>query len=39
VFYALLDMMVNLSHRMGIRFTVERRPEQEPAVTAVAEVA
>jgi HAE1 family hydrophobic/amphiphilic exporter-1 len=26
VFYALLDMVVNLSHRLGIRFTVEPRP-------------
>src|SRR5947208_5760792 len=26
VFYALLDMLVNLSHRLGIRFTVESKP-------------
>jgi HAE1 family hydrophobic/amphiphilic exporter-1 len=33
VFYALLDMFVNLAHRLGIRFTVERKPrlETEPS--------
>src|SRR5262249_27248402 len=42
-FYALLDMVVNLSRRMGIRFSVEQRPrrplddasEPEPAEMAV----
>jgi HAE1 family hydrophobic/amphiphilic exporter-1 len=29
VFYALLDMLVNLAHRLGVRFTVERRPRPE----------
>jgi HAE1 family hydrophobic/amphiphilic exporter-1 len=37
VFYALLDMMVNLLRRIGIRLTVERKPAIEPAVPAVAE--
>jgi HAE1 family hydrophobic/amphiphilic exporter-1 len=31
VFYALLDMLVNLSRRLGIRFTVEQHPRPEPA--------
>jgi HAE1 family hydrophobic/amphiphilic exporter-1 len=31
VFYALLDMLVNLSRRLGIRFTVEQSPRPEPS--------
>jgi HAE1 family hydrophobic/amphiphilic exporter-1 len=31
VFYALLDMLVNLARRLGIRFTVEPRPRPHPA--------
>jgi HAE1 family hydrophobic/amphiphilic exporter-1 len=31
VFYALLDMLVNLSRRLGIRFTVEQHPSPVPA--------
>jgi HAE1 family hydrophobic/amphiphilic exporter-1 len=30
VFYALLDMWVNLTRRLGIRFAVEPRPRQHP---------
>jgi HAE1 family hydrophobic/amphiphilic exporter-1 len=30
VFYALLDMVVSLSRRLGIRFSVERDPEAQP---------
>jgi hypothetical protein len=30
VFYALLDMMVNLSRRLGIRFSVELDPDASP---------
>jgi len=30
VFYALLDMSVNLSRRLGIRFSVEPRPQPYP---------
>jgi HAE1 family hydrophobic/amphiphilic exporter-1 len=29
VFYALLDMVVNLARRLGIRFTVERKTGAE----------
>jgi HAE1 family hydrophobic/amphiphilic exporter-1 len=36
VFYALLDMLVNLAHRLGIRFTVERKPR--PAVISTGEI-
>jgi HAE1 family hydrophobic/amphiphilic exporter-1 len=36
VFYALLDMVANLSHRLGIRFTVERKPR--PDVISTGEV-
>jgi HAE1 family hydrophobic/amphiphilic exporter-1 len=32
VFYALLDMVVNLSRRLGIRFSVEPKPEPQPHV-------
>ncbi|QEH33570.1 Multidrug resistance protein MdtB [Aquisphaera giovannonii] len=31
VFYALLDMVVNLTRRLGIRFSVEQRPAATPA--------
>jgi len=31
VFYSLLDMMVNFSHRIGIRFSVERTLRPQPA--------
>jgi HAE1 family hydrophobic/amphiphilic exporter-1 len=31
VFYALLDMWVNLTRRLGIRFSVEPRAKSEPA--------
>jgi len=34
VFYALLDQVVNLAHRLGIRFTVEPRPRPHPAIEA-----
>lgn len=34
VFYALLDMVVNLAHRLGIRFTVEPRPRPHPVIEA-----
>ena len=34
VFYALLDMVVNLARRLGIRFTVEPRPRPHPAIKA-----
>ena len=34
VFYALLDMVVNLAHRLGIRFTVEPTPRPHPAIKA-----
>ena len=30
VFYALLDMVVNLARRLGIRFAVEPRPRPSP---------
>jgi len=30
VFYALLDMWVNLTRRLGIRFSVEPRPRAVP---------
>jgi HAE1 family hydrophobic/amphiphilic exporter-1 len=36
VFYALLDMWVNLTRRLGIRFAVEPRPrpaERRPTMT------
>ncbi|MBV8487870.1 MAG: efflux RND transporter permease subunit, partial [Planctomycetaceae bacterium] len=38
VFYALLDMLVNLSRRLGIRFSVEqeRRPEPTAELQAVS---
>ena len=36
VFYALLDMVVNLAHRLGIRFTVEPRPRPQPVTQAKA---
>ena len=34
VFYALLDMWVNLTRRMGIRFSVEPRPEPQAGTRA-----
>ncbi|HMF35084.1 MAG TPA: hypothetical protein VKF17_00525 [Isosphaeraceae bacterium] len=34
VFYALLEMVVNLAHRLGIRFTVEPRPRPHPVIEA-----
>ncbi len=40
VFYALLDQLVNLGRRMGIRFSVEPEPPRfappEPAVAPVS---
>jgi HAE1 family hydrophobic/amphiphilic exporter-1 len=33
VFYSLLDMWVNFTRRIGIRFTVEPRPKPQPAPT------
>jgi hypothetical protein len=34
VCYALLDQVVNLAHRLGIRFTMEPRPRPQPVTEA-----
>jgi HAE1 family hydrophobic/amphiphilic exporter-1 len=39
VFYALLDMWVNLTRRLGIRFSVEPRPQAATKADATAELA